>query len=184
MSEVATWLADLGIETKHINLLQDPIGKGDYDLITAWELIEHIPFARFGAFLDNVHAALVPGGHFVFSTPDYDSAVCRMFDFWNVAVPFHHLVFSKTWLCNYFGSDPRWHISDLRWTADLLDDIEGWCAYASKAGSGIAARAAADVMAALFAKGDKAALTQKLLDQELGSEIIVTLRKLTAPAAP
>lgn len=53
-----------------------PVGSGDYDLITAGEVIEHM--IAEGAFLDECHRVLKPGGILVVTTPNLSYLLNRL----------------------------------------------------------------------------------------------------------
>ena len=38
-------LIEKGIQTRALNFVKEPIGDACYDLVTTWEVIEHIPFS-------------------------------------------------------------------------------------------------------------------------------------------
>lgn len=165
-----------GVETRVIDLLHDEIGHQDYDLITAWEVVEHLPFRSFRELLDRVWRALAPGGFFLCSTPDFDSPLCRAFDFFAACPPFHQLVFRASWLQRFFAQDPRWEYLPPRACSDFLDDAAGWYGYAMQSCPSLQERATAQVLGLLFQTHGQAA-TRTLLAQGVGTEIILTLRK-------
>jgi SAM-dependent methyltransferase len=170
-------LQDQGINTRALNILAEPIGEECYDLITAWEVIEHIPYHLMSPVLDNIHRALVPGGFFVFSTPDFDSPLCRSFDFFGVCPPFHYLVFGERWLRRYFEESPQWEYLQSRSCSDFLDDSLMWYEYGSKTCPSFQMRATSDVLRALFDTAEGEGMRRNLLRQGIGTEIIVSLRK-------
>lgn len=50
-------------------------GSANHDLVTAFEVIEHIPGAETDAFLAGLKARLAPGGTLLLSTPNHDVVV-------------------------------------------------------------------------------------------------------------
>jgi SAM-dependent methyltransferase len=166
-----------GIRTLALNFLEEPIGRGSYDLITAWEVLEHVPFHRLGGVLDSIHRALAPGGFFVFSTPDFDSPVCRSMDFFAACPPFHFLVFSERWLRRYFTQSGKWQYLPPRACSDFLDDAPMWYDYGSKTAPSFQMRATAELLRAIFDQDAQGDLRRALLKRGLGTEVIVTLRK-------
>lgn len=171
-------LEDLGIRTRALNFLEEPIGSESYDLITAWEVLEHVPFHRLGGVLDNIHRALSPGGFFVFSTPDFDSPVCRSMDFFAACPPFHFLVFGEQWLRRYFTQSGKWQYLPPRACSDFLDDALMWYDYGAKTSPSFQLRATAELLLAIFEQDPQNDLRRALLKKGLGTEVIVTLRKI------
>jgi len=166
-----------GIRTRALNFLEEPIGGESYDLITAWEVLEHVPFHRLGGVLDNIHSALAPGGFFVFSTPDFDSPVCRSMDFFAACPPFHFLVFGERWLRRYFTQSGKWDYLAPRACSDFLDDALMWYDYGAKTSPSFQLRATAELLRAIFEQDPQSDLRRALLKKGLGTEVIVTLRK-------
>jgi SAM-dependent methyltransferase len=166
-----------GILTRALDLAEDEIGREQYDLITAWEVIEHVPYGRLASFLRNVHDALRPGGYFVFSTPDFDSPLCRSFDFFAVCPPFHYLVFGQEWLRRYFEVQPQWQYCAPRYCSDFLDDAVNWAGYGSVTCPSLQTRATASVLGAIFGRDDDRTIRRALVAARIGTEVIVTLRK-------
>ena len=167
-------LEDMGIQTKALNFLQDEIGRNEYDLITAWEVIEHVPYEKIEFMLDNIYSALYGGGYFVFSTPNFDSPLCKMNDFYAICPPFHYLCFGEKWLLDFFHSKPQWKIISYKACADFLDDSDMWCDYMSRTAPSFQLRATADVLKLLLTKEENKKL---LLNNNIGTEIIVVLQK-------
>ena len=170
-------LEAVGIRTRALNLLEEPIGSESYDLITAWEVLEHVPFHRLGRVLDSIHRALAPGGFFVFSTPDFDSPLCRSMDFFAACPPFHFLVFGERWLRRYFTQSGKWHYLPPRACSDFLDDALMWYEYGAKTSPSFQLRDTAEFLRAIFEQDPQSELRHALLKKGLGTEVIVTLRK-------
>jgi 2-polyprenyl-3-methyl-5-hydroxy-6-metoxy-1,4-benzoquinol methylase len=70
-------------------------GNRSYDLVTAFDLIEHVP--RPKNFLRKVRQLLVPGGWLAMSTPDAGHFLrCMMRSYWPMLQPMQHLtIFSR-----------------------------------------------------------------------------------------
>lgn len=167
-------LESLGIQTKSLNILEDKIGVNEYDLISAWEVIEHIPYEKLGFVIDNIYSALKPGGIFIFSTPNFDSPLCKMNDFYAICPPFHYLCFGQRWLLDYFNNQMGWETIKCMACSDFLDDSDMWCDYASRTAPSFQQRATADVLKILLSKDENKKL---LLDHNIGTEIIIALQK-------
>lgn len=167
-------LENIGIKTRALNFLAEPIGKNSYDLISAWEVIEHVPYEKLDAVFDNIYEALSPGGVFIFSTPDFDSALCQCNDFFAICHPFHYLVFGQKWLKEYFSAKKQWEVVSMQACSDFLDDSDMWCDYASKTAPSFQLRSVASLLKVLTTGDENKKL---LLDNNLGTEVMVTLRK-------
>lgn len=76
-----------------------------FDIITLWEVIEHIYPNKLDSFINNIFNRLNDNGYLILSTPDYDALYSKLFDFW-AAFPIHHLtVLSKSWLFSFFDKN-------------------------------------------------------------------------------
>ncbi|HBM15426.1 MAG TPA: hypothetical protein DD381_03645 [Lentisphaeria bacterium] len=169
-----TELERLGINTLALNFLKDPIEENRYDLITAWEVFEHIPYEKLEFALNNIYTALSKGGVFMFSTPDFDSPLCQSNDFFAVCPPFHYLVLGRKWLKTYFEAGNQWKLHSMRTCADFLDDSDMWFDYVNKTAPSFQLRSTAKILKVLL---NQPANKQLLLDHHMGTEVIVTLIK-------
>jgi len=135
------------VETKPLNFLKDNIGKNEYDLVSAWEVIEHIPFPSFENLLNKIHAALKPSGVAVFSTPDFDSLLCQAWDFYNLCPPHHLLIFSETWVRKYFADHPQFELVDILGETEIFleSDYEPWFKYWASTSKTFESRALAKI---------------------------------------
>lgn len=166
-----------GVQARILDFTRNPIGKAQYDLITAWEVIEHVPYHKLQFVLDNIWEALAPGGYFVFSTPDFDSPVCKSFDFYALCPPFHYLVFGERWLRNYFADSKQFEVFDVKYCSDFLDDALNWYGYGSKTCPSMAMRGTAELLRAVFEMDADKSMRNRLAAAGMGTEIIMTLIK-------
>lgn len=68
-----------------------PVPPGSLDVVTMWDVIEHVPNARETVKL--IHRALKPGGVFAINTPDSGSLLARLLGLrWHLVVPPEHIV--------------------------------------------------------------------------------------------
>lgn len=169
--------ASEGVNARTLDFTRNTIGKAQYDLITAWEVIEHVPYHKLQFVLENIWEALAPGGYFVFSTPDFDSPVCKSFDFYALCPPFHYLVFGERWLRNYFEDSNHFEVFDVKHCSDFLDDALNWYAYGSKTCPSMAMRGTAELLRAVFEMDADKRIRNRLAADGMGTEIIMTLRK-------
>jgi hypothetical protein len=127
--------------------------------------------------LENIHRSLVPGGLFVFSTPDFDSPLCKSMDFFGLCPPFHYVVFGKKWLKACFSDSIDWELIELRSCSDFLDDALMWYDYGGRTAPTMQLRETSKVLRHIFSSDGSAPLKYSLLQDAIGTEIIVTMRK-------
>jgi 2-polyprenyl-3-methyl-5-hydroxy-6-metoxy-1,4-benzoquinol methylase len=166
-----------GVKARTLDFTRNPIGKGQYDLITAWEVIEHVPYHKLSFVLQNIYEALAPGGFFVFSTPNFDSPVCKSFDFYALCPPFHYLVFGERWLRRYFAESQLFDVYDVKHCSDFLDDALNWYGYGIKTCPTMAMRGTAELLRAVFEMDTDKSIRNRLANAGMGAEIIMTLKK-------
>lgn len=174
--EIKSNAAD-GVRSRTLDFTRNPIGTAQFDLITAWEVIEHVPYHKLAFVLQNIWEALVPGGFFVFSTPDFDSPLCKSFDFYALCPPFHYLVFGERWLRNYFSDSNDFEIFDVKHCSDFLDDAMNWYAYGSKTCPSMAMRSTAKLLHSVFEMDGDKSIRNRLSAAGMGTEVIMVLRK-------
>jgi 2-polyprenyl-3-methyl-5-hydroxy-6-metoxy-1,4-benzoquinol methylase len=170
-------IEDPNIKNLVLDFTNHPIGSEQYNLITAWEVIEHIPFHKFQFVMNNIFDALSPGGFFVFSTPDFDSPLCRSLDFYSMGLPFHYTVLGQKWLTAYFEAFAKFEIFDIKHCSDFLDDAQNWYGYAEKTSPSMALRGTYSLLKEVFKNDSGGKLKNSLTKAGMGTEIIMTLRK-------
>ncbi len=169
---------DDDIETKPLDFLVEPIGENEYDLVTAWEVVEHVPFEGFEHLLEKVHSALKPGGIFLFSTPDFDSPLCQAWDFWNLCPPHHMLVFSTTWLELYFSKHPDFDLVETVNESAIMPQYGGWFRYWETTSRNFETRAMARLFHELLEDDTTRDALSGFLDRKKwGLEVVVAVRK-------
>jgi SAM-dependent methyltransferase len=168
-------LNELGINTLNLDLNSSSFGVEVYDVITAWEVIEHIHPSNLHDFICRIKKALKPGGVFLLSTPDLDSPMCKVLDFWACCYPFHTTVMSKSWLERWIGEDDDWNILPSRWNSDLLNDWMGWRSYSSKLNLATSSQGMLEVIDSIWKQVEDTNLLAA--SSALGSEIVFGIQK-------
>jgi len=120
----------------HCGAVEDaPMPEGGYDVITLWDVIEHLPDPALD--IRAIHAALRPGGIFAVSTMDVDALFARIAGRrWPWYMQMHLVYFSRQTLCEMLRregfqiSEVTTHVRRVRLTylASRLD------AYSPRAG--------------------------------------------------
>lgn len=164
---------DAKIESKVINFLKDKIGEKEYDLITAFEVVEHIPIIKMKNFFKNVYDSLKPGGFFLFTTPNFDFPLIKSFDFYVTYAPHHYSIFSESWLKKYISKNTDFLISKIDYGSDLID--AGFLEYNMDNNNTFQSRSSAKVLHSLLEKNK--VNYNLLLDKGFGSEVIFLLKK-------
>jgi len=151
----------------HCGAVEDaPLPEGGYDVITLWDVIEHLPDPALD--IRAIHAALRPGGVFAVSTMDVDSLFARVAGRrWPWYMQMHLVYFSRQTLCEMLRREGFQicevvtHVRRVRLTylASRLD------AYSPRAG-----RLAAGLL-------ERAGLAERTVGVSLGDIFTVVARK-------
>jgi len=101
--EPSRWASEIAREriagSVHCGAVEDaPLPEGGYDVITLWDVIEHLPDPALD--VRAIHAALRPGGVFAVSTMDVDALFARVAGRrWPWYMQMHLVYFSRRTLC-------------------------------------------------------------------------------------
>lgn len=86
---------DLGLPVEHMNFFDLPASPGSTDVITMWDVLEHIEDA--GAVLDRIHDMLCDNGLLVLQVPQIDSYISKKTrDKWSMLSHTHVNYFSPS----------------------------------------------------------------------------------------
>jgi 2-polyprenyl-3-methyl-5-hydroxy-6-metoxy-1,4-benzoquinol methylase len=166
-----------GVNSRVLDFTNNSIGKKQYDLITAWEVIEHVPYEKLSFVLKNIYEALSNDGFFIFSTPDFDSPLCKSFDFYAACPPFHYVVYGKKWLMKFFLDSQEFEVVNIRHCSDFLDDALNWYAYGAESCPSLAMRNTSYVLYEIFKNDKNNYIKHHLSNAGMGTELVMTLRK-------
>lgn len=130
----------------HCGAVEDaPLPEGGYDVITLWDVIEHLPDPALD--IRAIHAALRPGGIFAVSTMDVDSLFARLAGRrWPWYMQMHLVYFSRRTLCEmlrregFHIAEVSTHVRRVRLTY-LASRLDAYAPAVGRAANGLLERA-------------------------------------------
>ena len=154
----------------YINELKEPI---EYDVVTMWEVIEHLKIDKFKSLLVSLKKALKPGGKFIFSTPDFFDVHSLSLDFWAMA-PGEHLYVYNLEVCKNLLSQAGFEILDYEKESVTTKFPGRWYDYGSKTNSTLAGRGGAALVESFLLDQElREAFKIKNRTEKVGSELII-----------
>lgn len=174
---VENGLKEWNVLAKQSDFLVERMEEESYDLMTNWEVIEHLPIKKLEMFFKKIYDALKPGGMYIFSTPDFDNPYCQALDFWAITPGEHLSVLSRKVL------EPLLKRCGFEIIAEHHECVgmkipDRWYKYGQQFNASMASRAESHIIND-FLK-DEAILQQHqnwMREKNLGSEIILCCRK-------
>lgn len=162
-----------------INLIKEDLVKNKkYDIITLWEVIEHIKINKLKKILEYLNGILADKGKLIISTLDYDNPICKMFDFWS-SFPGEHLsVFRKNFLINFFKKY-NFSLKKTSYEAVYLKHNSAWLDYFSLNKNKIVSSFASLLKYSLKNEKINNQFNYSLKKHNLGSEIIMIFEKIS-----
>ena len=148
------------------------------DIITLWEVIEHLKVPDLKLLLKSIHRILKPNGCLIISTPDFYDDHCRSLDFWSMAAGEHLSVFNLNCLKEIL-IDCGFNVERFERESVTVKVNNQWYAYGFKTNQTIAGRASAGIIeSALKNPKIRGELKKQFRNQKIGSELILFARKI------
>ncbi|MBI4234986.1 class I SAM-dependent methyltransferase [Candidatus Peregrinibacteria bacterium] len=170
-------LAPFRIDMKQSDFLNESFGNVELDLVTNWEVIEHLPLEKLEDYFNKIYKSLKEGGIYVFSTPDFDNPYCHALDFWAITPGEHISIFSRKVLEPILAKCGFKIIAEHHECVGMKTK-DRWYKYGAECSSSMAARAEAEIIND-FLKNE--AVLDQHLDwlrrNNLGSELILCCQK-------
>lgn len=174
---VEAGLKEWNVIAKQSDFLAERMGNESYDLVTNWEVVEHLPIKKLESLFKKIYDALKPGGMYIFSTPDFNNPYCQALDFWAITPGEHLSVLSRKVL------EPMLQRCGFRIIAEHHECVsmktkDRWYKYGAQYNSSMAARAESQIIND-FLKNE--AILEKhhnwMREKNLGSELILCCQK-------
>lgn len=150
--------------------------KSRFDIVSAWEVIEHLKLEDFRKFLEDTRNALKDGGYFIFSTPDFENPYTMALDMWAMAPGEHISVFSRRFL------EPLLNKARLTIVEEMHESVtlklpNAWFAFGERTNVHFSSKGSAAIIND-FLEDDVARerVRQNARDKNLGSELILVCR--------
>jgi 2-polyprenyl-3-methyl-5-hydroxy-6-metoxy-1,4-benzoquinol methylase len=175
--DLETVLKDFDISSRGANFIDTGLGDQRYDLITNWEVIEHIDIRKLEDYFRQVYESLNEGGYYIFSTPDYKDPLSRSLDFWAMAPGEHLAVYSKSVLTSILERC-GFNIIDEKHESVTVKSGDRWFLYGAECNANKASKADSFLINLVLNDDSyRETFRQKLREQNLGSELILILQK-------
>ena len=94
-----------------------------------------------------------------------------------MGLPFHYTVLGKKWLVNYFLNKKLFKIEDIKHCSDFLDDAINWYSYAENTSANQGLKGTYAILKTIFGNFKNKDLKNLLLENEMGTKVIFTLKK-------
>lgn len=177
LEPVKNLLEQNNVQTINVNFLENDFGK-DYDLITMWQAIEHVPFDGILPFFEHVRNALREGGYFVLATPDFDSPFCKLFDYHLMYPPQHQTILSSTWLEKFVSEKNLFKVVDRESAYLPLELYDDWFSYYRKTSPNHQTNSLVDIFDMIHNnRGLFKSFEENISLHKLGSEVILFFQK-------
>jgi 2-polyprenyl-3-methyl-5-hydroxy-6-metoxy-1,4-benzoquinol methylase len=165
------------VQSINVNFLENDFGK-DYDLITMWQAIEHVPFEGIMPFFEHVKESLRDGGYFVLATPDYDSPFCKLFDYHLMYPPQHQTILSSKWLEQFVIENNLFKVVGRESAYLPLELYEDWFSYYKKTSPNHQTSSLVEIFDMIHQnKTLFKSFEENISERKLGSEVILFLQK-------
>lgn len=174
---VSGFLTPRGVIVRSGDFIKTNLGDSEYDVISMWEVVEHLSIKTLLDIWGRVFAALKPGGHFVLSTPDFLSPYTQSQDFWAMFVPQHITVLSMPVLERLWKSAGFQLVEHDR-VFSLFREAGSYFSYGALNNASRGARGDAAILDDII--NNKAVLgSQKnwMLERKCGAELLLMLKK-------
>lgn len=144
-----------------------------FDVITMWEVIEHLKIDDFKALLRSINKQLKPDGKLVFSTPDFYDIHSQSLDFWAMA-PGEHLYVYNLSLCSELLAQCGYRVVEYERESVTTKLPDRWYQYGSKTNASLSGRACSAIVETVLSD-DVLRQQFKIQNQKkkIGSELII-----------
>ncbi|MFC3095058.1 class I SAM-dependent methyltransferase [Alteromonas sediminis] len=146
---------------------------GYFDLISLWEVIEHLNIDDLKSMLCSLKKVMSKQSVLILSTPDFDDPFCQSLDFWNMAAGEHISVFNFNSLSRLLA-ECGFKIDKIERESVTTKKSNAWYQYGAETNSSLAGKGNAQIMEVLLDNDTlREPFKRMCRDKKLGSELIV-----------
>lgn len=165
------------VSSKSVNFLKEDLHENKYDLISSWEVIEHIPVTILENFIEKISLALKTGGLYCMSTPDFYNPYTAALDFWSCFPGEHLSVLSRRFLEPIFNKYGLYVIKEGH-ECVTMDLPNTWYKYGSDSNISRGSRSQSFIINDFVKyENSNSGFRQYLRENNLGTELILVLQK-------
>ena len=144
-----------------------------FDVITMWEVIEHLKIDDFKSLLSLIKKQLKPDGKLIFSTPDFYDIHSQSLDFWAMA-PGEHLYVYNLGLCTELLAQCGYRVVEYERESVTTKLPDRWYKYGSKTNTSLSGRACSAIVETVLSDDVlREQLKRQNQKKKIGSELIV-----------
>jgi len=148
------------------------------NLVTLWEVIEHMKISDLRMLLDYIHIILRDDGALILSTPDFEDKHCQSLDFWAMAAGEHLSVFSESVL-NKILNEHGFHIDKVNHESVTVKLPEAWYEYGETTSTHNSGRAASSIIEDFLKEKESREWYKRYCRKNnIGSEMIIVASKI------
>jgi len=144
-----------------------------FDIITMWEVIEHLKINDLKSLLHSIKKLLKPDGKLIFSTPDFYDIHGQSLDFWAMA-PGEHLYVFNLKFCAHMLSELGYELVDYERESVTTKLPNRWYEYGAETNSTLSGRASSSVIESVLSDDElREKFKQINRKNKVGSELII-----------
>ena len=143
-----------------------------FDVVTMWEVIEHLKIDDFKSLLYSIKKLLKPDGKLIFSTPDFYDMHTQSLDFWAMA-PGEHLYVYNFNVCADMLSEFGYELVKYERESVTTKLPNRWYEYGAKTNSTLSGRASSSLIETVLLDDElREKFKQNNRKNKVGSELI------------
>ena len=165
------------VKSINMNFLKD-FTDIKFDVITAFHVIEHIPFSKLQSFFKNIHKSLNDDGYLLISTPNYESPLGAFFDYNLVFPPVHQTILSSNTIEEFLKKKKLFVKITESSSSVILENYDNWFSYFYKSAPYDELKKTVEICNII--KNDKnffEKFEEMFNEKNLGSELIMLFKK-------
>ena len=144
-----------------------------FDVVTMWEVIEHIKIDDLKSLLQSIKRLLNPGGKLIFSTPDFYDIHSQSLDFWAMAAGEHLYVYNLN-VCTELLVQSGYKVIDHERASVTTKLPDRWYQYGTMTNSSLSGRACASIVESVLSDdGLRQGFKRLNQKKKIGSELII-----------
>ena len=149
----------------------------NYDLITMWEVVEHLKIKDLKNLLRYLDKILKKNGILILSTPDFNDPHCKSLDFWSMAAGEHLSVFNEKSLSKILDQ-AGYYIEQIERESVTIKMANAWYKYGYETNANISSQGSA-LMIEHILNNNKLRNQYKnyCRKKKIGSEMILFVKK-------